>query len=167
MLHLPSLYTTGVICTINTIARVLMARYRCGLATGLRRRVSAKLGVVVEARLAVRAKYGVDTQGSALRNSEASSPQRFQCLALALALALALSGKFNPGSGTVRSRAVSALGRVRFSEVSQYSRCCACTGSSRIAVLRCWECACDAGVYFWLSLAVSEARGCLLRALLL
>ena len=110
MLHLPSLYTTGVICTINTIARVLMARGRCGLATGLRRRVSAKLGVVVEARLAVRAKYGVDTQVSALRNSEASSPQRFQCLALALAL----SGKFNPGSGTVRSRAVSALGRVRF-----------------------------------------------------
>ena len=55
--HLPSLRSKTLLASTARSTRTLIARGRCGLASrndGLRRRVSARLGVVVEARLAVR-----------------------------------------------------------------------------------------------------------------
>ena len=124
-MHLPSLRSKKLLASAARSTRALIARGRCGLASrsdGLRRRVSARLGVVVEARLAVRFQRQIcmgssalgTAQVSALRSSEASSPRRFQCFSI--------MGSSIGGSGTVRSRGGVRAREGPLSEVSLYMK---------------------------------------------
>ena len=112
--------TTGVSCTVNA---GLIARGRCGLASrsgGLRRCVFARLGVVVEARLAVRfseAKYIWALirwgRGGRVRSTEFGG-------VLSSEVSMYIMGSSIGGSGTVRSRGGVRAREGPLSEVSLY-----------------------------------------------